>query len=79
MLNKNRDFVFDRALTRNKALSVQLSWWPNSYACFRVSTKEDHAGVNLSWQVAWLMFALSLHDRRHWDCENDGWRKYETA
>jgi hypothetical protein len=77
MLNENRDFVLDFALTRNKAFSIQLSWWPKEHSdlCFRfrASTKGGHAGVNMSWQIARVMFDVNLYDRRHWDYENDRW------
>lgn len=77
--SKNRDLCLDLSLTRHKSLSVQLSWWPEHasdlYLRFRASTKGDHAGVNLSWQVAYLMFDIDLYDNRHWDDENDRWHK----
>ena len=77
MLKKNRDLYFERHLARFKALSVQLSWWPNFrsnlYVWFRATTKEDHAGIRFSWHVWHLMFDVSLFDERHWDDEHDTW------
>lgn len=79
MFSKNKDATFDIKLTRNKSFSAQLSWWPEhaSDLNFRlnVSTKGDHAGVDFSWQVWYLMFCVNLYDNRHWDDENDRWEE----
>lgn len=74
---KNHDLCFDTRLFAHKSFSTQLSWWPESspdlYIRFRASTKGDHAGVNLSWQIGYLTFDVDLYDERHWDHEKDVW------
>lgn len=78
-LKKNCDLIFDRHLFAHKAFCVQFSLWPEHspdlYIRFRASTKGDHAGINLSWQVGHLMLDIDLYDERHWDDDNDTWHE----
>lgn len=75
---KNRDLCLSRHLLARKSLSFQLSWWPEHssdlFLRFVATTKGDHAGLDFSWQVGFLMFDVNLYDERHWNDERDCWQ-----
>lgn len=44
---------------------------------FRISTKEDHAGINLGLGLLGLNFDFNFYDSRHWDHKNNEWHRYD--
>jgi len=48
-------------------LNFDLSW----------TRKTDHAGFEFNFNLLWLMIHTAIYDTRHWDYENDEWKKYD--
>ena len=67
-------------LTKNKVFQFQLEFDkfnenPFELTCEYV-VKRDHAGFNFMFSIYKLFwFCLGIHDRRHWDYENNAWEE----
>ena len=78
-----KTFLKNFKLTKNKSLEIQLNLLPDDdYQLFNVNInhtlKGDHAGFEFrieSFKV--FCFYFLIYDTRHWDDENDCWKKYE--
>ena len=64
-------FYWDKAITKNKAFSIQISRFRNFFTLieleFRVSRCQDHAGVRLNFALLGLSFMFEFYDIRHWN------------
>jgi len=77
-----RDFVaWDRRLTKNKALELQVSFWGSFRELLAVGadtrwTGQDHAGIKISMTMLGLGFVFNLYDIRHWNYDTGAWEQY---
>ena len=71
----SKDFIyFDKKLSRNKCLSIQLSHFGvgNIFSLvLTISRKQSHPGVYFDFTLLGLSFIVNFYDRRHWDHEKN--------
>jgi len=70
-------FSFTKKICKNKYLEIE-GMYENYHLFgfeFKVSFKEDHAGVRLSIKLFFRELSIVFYDSRHWDYENDCWQK----
>jgi len=76
-------FLFDKKITKNKAISIELlkdANWDGYHLLnfqFQYLWKADHAGPKIEISIAKFSFFFSIYDIRHWDDEKDCWEKHE--
>ena len=79
-MNKFNDiFLFEKLLTKNKAIEIQISTFDMvSYFDLNCSwgRSGDHAGFVLHFEVYGFMINLNIYDIRHWNYDAD--RFYEV-
>ncbi len=82
----SKDYVeFDRPITENKCVSLQVSRWNMDYPYIvglsvRLSWRgEDHAGLFVDLTLLDHSVIVNLYDRRHWDDEADKWEVYPNV
>lgn len=53
--------------------------WNKYFECkFKWTCKQDHAGIDFYFSLFKLFWMnLNIHDRRHWDYENNCWKVYD--
>lgn len=85
-LAKNQtDYIeFDKLVTTNKALSIQLSKSCNFYTIFGITIDtqmagQDHAGLKFELELLSFFFIINFYDRRHWNWEDRRWQTDEEA
>ena len=68
--HKSFEWQFEKAsFLGDDPFEFKLSWHRNC----------DHAGISFTFGMRWLFWMnLNIHDRRHWDYENNCWKKYGT-
>ena len=65
----NKVFAFSFELGYDRPFWLQFKW----------STEEDHAGLGLELNIYKLFqFEIAIHDRRHWDREQNCWHSDKT-
>lgn len=73
-------FYWDKLITKNKALSIQVSNFKHSFKLisfdFHWSWKQDHAGLMVEFGLLGLSVLLNFYDARHWNYEQN---RYMTA
>lgn len=63
-------------ITKNKTLDLCLDFYPSTLFNLNLDARwwgQDHAGPELCIGVLGLGFSIGLHDRRHWNYENNSW------
>ena len=79
-----KDYIeYDRKITKNKCLEVQLSKWP-PHTIFAIKldtcwTGHDHAGIKFDIEVFGYFFHIGFYDCRHWDHTNHCWEEYDES
>lgn len=69
-------FEFDKSISKNKALSIQVSDFKVGMLIFFEFVwhiKRDHAGLELSIGILGKELIINLYDKRHWNYEEDRW------
>lgn len=63
------------SITRNKHWELEHTFYGNSLLdCeFTVSTKEDHAGLNIVFGLLGYGVHFQIYDSRHWNYETNKW------
>ena len=76
-------FEREWSVSKNKALSIQISKWGIGYTLigiyFMLSHRTSHAGLNLEIELFNRSFYLNFFDKRHWDYESGEWEKYDES
>lgn len=63
---------------KNKFWEVQVMRSDDVIALdLRITTRTDHAGVDLWLGLLGYSVNLQFYDNRHWDTETNGWTKYD--
>lgn len=71
--------IFDRQLTRNKSLELQLSRFSLDDSrslfdlCLRWTVRRHHAGPQFRLEILGFYFGSSIYDHRHWDDDANDW------
>ena len=79
---EQKDYIeYDRKITTNKSVEVQLSRW-QAHNIFELSVSvipygEDHGNIGFDIELFGYFFAAKIYDIRHWDYENHCWEEYE--
>lgn len=74
-----KDFLcFEKSITKNKNLSIQISEFDNKYHVFdfnvSLTTKgQDHAGLFFSIGIWKYYLFVEIFDYRHWDEKENRW------
>lgn len=62
-------------LTQNKAWEIQLLKTDCLLAAVvDISTKQDHAGINIELGLFGYEINATIYDTRHWDSDRDCWK-----
>lgn len=68
-----------KLLNLNNFISIRLRIFGDLFALnFRITRKEDHAGLHFYFKFLPIEGAVSYYDTRHWDYENDKWVIYNV-
>lgn len=77
---------FDNLASHHSKIGKHKAWEVNAYKTdsviavfFSLSFKKDHAGIQLLLGAIGYECELNLYDTRHWDYENNRWRKYDNT
>lgn len=61
-------------ISKHKAIELQFDRCSDILGlCFRLTARQDHAGVFVSMSLFGYDAIFNLYDTRHWDCENSNW------
>ena len=65
-------------ISRNKFIELQFVRSTDILGlAFRLTTRQDHAGVFASMSVLGYEAMFHFYDTRHWDEETNGWKQYD--
>lgn len=77
-IERQKDYIlFERSLTENKTLSIQLSKSPEYIKIFGITVDmsiwsgKDHAGFIFEIDLMRYFFIFSICDNRHWNYEKN--------
>jgi hypothetical protein len=75
---KNLGCLHGRVST-NKAWELEHTFYDGMLLdCeFKITTKEDHAGLHTMLGILGYAIHFSFYDTRHWDYENNTWMVYK--
>jgi hypothetical protein len=75
---KNLGCVFGK-ITKHTAWELEHTFYDGMLVDldFEFTTKQDHAGIRFSLGVFGYAVGFSIYDTRHWDQENNCWKKYD--
>lgn len=72
-------FEFDRKISNNRALAIQLTKWSKSELLkFLLDLNwkySDHAGPRIEIEILGLFFNIELYNIHHWNYEENRWYK----
>lgn len=79
-VNFQKDYIeFDKKITKNKALSVQLSRMGNNLLGFELNYcpfGSDHAGLIIDLSLLRHHLIINSYDIRHWNYDENRWETY---
>jgi hypothetical protein len=66
-------------LTKNKSLEIQVDKGSNELIgfMFRLSFKQDHAGLMIDLSLFYRTIYFQIYDNRHWDHDKGCYETYE--
>lgn len=70
-------FLLHKKLSKFKHLELECVNDNYNIFCFefKISFKEDHAGIRLSLSILGIEVYITVYDIRHWDYKNNNWVK----
>jgi hypothetical protein len=73
-------FSFYKSISKNKHIEFE-GFYNNHHMFsfeFKISHKQDHAGIMFGFNLLCYEITLQLYDSRHWDYINDCWYMSST-
>ena len=70
-------FSFHKRLSKYKHLEIEGNYSNYHIFCFefKISYKEDHAGILFSLNMFCREISLQIYDSRHWNYQNNYWHE----
>ena len=65
-----------KQITKNKSWELQHTFYDGTIfdSTFKLTTKEDHAGLELVFGILTYGIHFRIYDNRHWNYENNKWQ-----